>query len=126
MAKFTNEQKLEALKEWLKENNIEYIENHKSNFGVTIDVKIPSLMIAVFLSDGDKEKEQTIYNARNDKWSQFGTFTGKGGWKLHYVYKPFFIRESETKKFVLEKISNCCFERMVELQKRFEKKNNKK
>lgn len=119
----TNKEKLEALKAFLKENNVKFIEDYRSNFGVTMDLKLPDLMIAVFMSDGDKEKEHSIYNARNDKWSQFGTFTGKGGWKLHYVYKPFFIRESETKAFVLEKIQNCCFERMVRMQKQFEKKN---
>lgn len=113
MAKFTNEQKLEALKEWLKENNIPFVENHKSNFGVTIDVKIPLLMIAVFLSDGNDDAK---YNAT----------LSNGKTKLYHIYKPFFIRESETKAFVLEKIQNCCFERMVELQKRFEKKNKQK
>ena len=110
MAKITNEQKLEALKSWLTENNIEYVENHESRFGVKIDVKIPNLKIAVFLSDGDKKKENAIYNSVS------------GRWKLYHVYKPFFVRETETKAFVLEKIQNCCFDRMVWLQKQFEKK----
>jgi hypothetical protein len=111
MAKITNEQKLEALKAWLKENNIAFVENHESRFGMTIDIKIPNLAIAIFLSDGNKEKEDAIYNAKS------------GHMKLYHVYKPFFIRESETKEFILEKIQNCCFERMVWLQKRFEKNN---
>ena len=113
MTKVTNEQKLKALKNWLKENNIEYIENHESRFGVKIDVKIPNLKIAIFLSDGDKEKENAIYNSMSGKC------------KLYQIYKPFFVRESETKAFVLEKIQNCCFDRMVWLQKQFEKKHKK-
>lgn len=111
MAKITNLEKLEALKVWLTENNIKYIENHESRFGVKIDVKIPNLKIAIFLSDGDQKKEDAIYNSVSGKL------------KLYHVYKPFFVRESETKAFVLEKIQNCCFERMVWLQKQFEKKS---
>jgi len=112
MAKITNEQKLDALKAWLKENNIAFIENYESRFGITMDLKLPDLMIAVFLSD-DKDREEEIYNL------------GKERHKMRFTYKPFFIRESETKEFILEKIQNCCFERMVWLQRRFEKANNK-
>lgn len=110
MAKSTNLQKLEALKQWLTENNIKYVENYESNFGVKMDVKIPSLMIAIFLSDDNKEKEQSIYTSVSGKT------------KLYRVYKPFFIRESETKEFVLEKIQNCCYDKMMQLQKQFESK----
>ena len=118
MAKMTNEQKLEALKGWLKENNIGFIENYKSNFGVTMDLKIPSLMIAVFLSKTEKrsEWEESIYHAK----------LKKGRTELHWKYRPFFIRESETKAFVLEKIQNCCFECMVKMQRKFEKEQKKK
>ena len=110
MPKITNEKKLEAVKEWLSGNGINYIENHKSGFGVTMDLKIPSLMIAVFLSDGDREKETEKYNAST------------GHKKLFRKYQPFFIRESETKTFVLEKIQNCCYNRMLYMQRRWEKK----
>jgi hypothetical protein len=109
----TNKEKLEALKAFLTENNVRFIENHVSNFGVTMDLKLPDLMIAVFMSDGDKEKEHSIYNASTGKW------------KLHYVYKPFFIRESESVEFVLEKMKNCIVDRMVWLQRKFENGSKK-
>jgi hypothetical protein len=115
MAKFTNDKKLEALKAWLDENGIGYIENYYSMFGVTIDLKIPSLMIAIFLSDGDKIEESKKYFAR-----------GRKGMRLCFKYKPFFIRPSETKAFVLEKIRNCCYDRMVWLQRKFEKEHKTK
>lgn len=114
MAKISNEKKLEAVKDWLRENNVDFIENYQSKFGVQMAVKIPSLMIAVFLSDGDREKESRIY------------FAGPRGCRLCFKYKPFFIRESETKAFVLEKIQNCCFDRMVYLQRKFEKETRAK
>ena len=110
MPRISNQKKLEAVKQWLSENGINYIENHKSGFGVTIDLKIPSLMIAVFLSDGNLGKETEIFNAR------------KKFWPLHWTYQPFFIRESETKEFVIEKIQNCCYNRMVYMQRKWEKK----
>ena len=111
MEKVTNRQKLEVLKDWLKENNIKYIENHMSKFGFNIDVKIPSLRIAVFLSKG-KEMEDAVYNAKN------------GRMKLKRTYRPFFIRERETKDFIIEKISNCCFDQMVYLQRKFEESHS--
>lgn len=114
MEKVTNEQKLEAVKSWLRENNIGFIENHYSRYGVVIDLKIPSLMIAIFLSDGDKIEESKKYFAR-----------GRNS-RLCFKYKPFFIRKSETKAFVLEKIRNCCFDRMVWMQRQFEKEQKKK
>ena len=102
MTKVTKEQKLKALKNWLKENNIEYVENHETKSHLTIDVWIPSLYIAIHLGDDDG----TFYK-KTRKWC-----------------KPFFIRESETQAFVLEKIQNCCFDQMVEMQRRFEKNSN--
>lgn len=113
MAKITNKQKLEAVKAWLNENNIAFVEDYQSSFGVTINVRLVHLKIAIFLSDDNKEKENAIYNSKLSKL------------KLFHVYKPFFIRESESKQFVLEKLQNCCFDRMLMLQRRFEKKSNK-
>ena len=114
----TNEEKLEALKAFLSENNVRFIENYKSKYGVVMDLKLPDLMIAVFLSYGEKrcEFEETIYN----------TGEGNGKYKLRYVYKPFFIRESESVEFIIKKMQNCIVERMVLMQKRWEKKNSKK
>lgn len=116
MAKVSNEKKLEAVKDWLRENNIEFIENYKSGYGVTMDLKIPSLMIAVFLSNDvvQGEWERSIFNAH----------TKNDVHKLHWTYNPFFIRESETKAFVIKKLQNCCFDRMVWMQKKFEKEQN--
>lgn len=108
----TNEEKLEALKAFLKENNVRFVENHVSKFGVTMDLKLPDLMIAVFLSD-DKIFEEDVYNV------------GIGKHKMRFVYKPFFIRESESLDFIIEKMQNCIVERMVLMQKRWEKKNGK-
>lgn len=118
MAKVSNEKKLEAVKNWLRENNIGFIENHESGFGVTIDLKIPSLMIAVFLSDTEPRSEWEGNLIRSKK---------KGGkWRLSWKYKPFFIRECETQAFVLEKLQNCCFDRMMYMQKKFMEKQEKK
>lgn len=108
----TNKEKLEALKAFLKENNVRFIENHVSNYGVTIDLKLPDLMIAVFVSNG-KEHEELIYNTRS------------GRFKMRFVYRMFFIRESESEDFIIEKMQNCIVERMILMQRRFEKKNNK-
>lgn len=108
MAKITQEKKLEALKGWLSENGIPFIENHESGFGVTMDVKIPNLMIAVFVSDGDRERETALYSART-----------KEHFPLYRKYKPFFIRPTDTKAFVLEKLTNCCRDRMIWLQQKY-------
>ena len=113
MEKNDNQKKLKALKNWLKENNITFVDNHVSDFGVKMEVMIPKLNIAVFLSDGNKDEENKKYNA------------GTGKRKLFRVYRPFFIRESESLEFVLEKLQNCCFDRMMWLQKTFENKNKK-
>ena len=104
MAKVTNEKKLEALKGWLRENNVEFEENHVTKAGLHIDVWIPSLMIAVHLGDDD----------------------GKFYKKTCCWCKPFFIRETETLGFVLEKIQNCCFNQMVAMQNRWQKQQKEK
>lgn len=109
----TNKKKLEALKAFLTENNVRFIENYQSKFGVTMDLKLPDLMIAVFLSEG-KDKDEEIYN------------TQAGKWKMRFFYKPFFIRDSDAKKFVLEKMQSCIVDRMVAMQKRWEKKSKKR
>lgn len=108
MAKITQEKKYEALKEWLTANNLKYVENHESQYGVTIDLKVLDLNIAVWISNGDREWEQARFAATVDHkhW-------------LHQHYAPFFIRPTETKAFTLEKIANCCRDRMIWLQKKY-------
>lgn len=109
----SNEEKLESLKAFLKANNVKFIENHKSNFGVTIDLKLPDLMIAVFVIDS-KAREEEIFNL------------GNGKSKMRYFYKLFFIRKSESQEFIYEKMQNCIIDRMMLMQRRFEKANKKK
>lgn len=104
MAKMTNEQKLEAMKEWLRENNVEFSEDIERK-GVHIDLWIPKLFIAVHVGD---DPESTFYR------------------KTFMWCKPFFIRESETKAFVLEKLQNCCFDQMLFLQRRWQNTQIKK
>lgn len=103
MAKISNESKLEAVKEWLTKNGIKYVENHMTTAKLNIDLWIPSLFIAIHVGDDDGK-----FYKKTRKWC-----------------KPFFIRESETKKFVLEKLQNCCYDAMVAMQKKFEKENKK-
>lgn len=113
----TNEEKLEELKKFLKENNIKYFENHYSKaFRLKIDLQLWDLKIAVFLSDGDWEKETSVV----EKVSLYGKDV-----MLKNIYNPFFIRESESVEFVIEKMQNCIIKRMTYLQKCWNKKHKK-
>ena len=105
MAKVSNEKKLEALKSWLTENNIEFKENHKTKSGLTIDLWIQKLFIAVHV---DNEESADFYK-KTCRWC-----------------KPFFIRESETQAFILEKMQKCAFDQMMLMQKKWQKEQNKK
>lgn len=105
MAKVSNEKKLEAVKVWLTENNIEFMEDHVTRAGLKMDLWVPKLFIAVHVSDN---KDDVFYK-KTYKWCH-----------------PFFIRSSETKDFVLEKLQNCCYQQMIFLQRRFERENSKK
>ena len=105
MAKVSNEKKLEAVKIWLTENGIEFKENHVTRNGLEIALWVPKLFIAVHVSDGD----DAVFYKKTFKWCH-----------------PFFIRSSETKDFVLEKLQNCCYQQMIFLQRRFERENSKK
>ena len=102
----TNKEKLEALKAFLTENNVKFVENHFSKTNdLTFDLLIRDLRIAVHISD---ENDQKFYE------------------KIFKFYKPFFIRENETSDFIIEKMQNCIVDRMTWLQRKFERKNNKK
>jgi hypothetical protein len=109
----TNEEKLKALRNFLNENKIPFINNyHSKTFNVDMAIKVKKLRIAVFISSGDKDFEDRMVFAKSSY----------NGAPLRNVYNPFFIRKSETKKFVLEKMQNCIVKRMMILQKRWQKK----
>jgi len=95
----TNEEKLELLKKFLDENGIRYDEHHRSGTNVIMDLQIPDYMIAVHLSN---DFDDTFYRM------------------VYRVYHPFFIRESESAEFVLEKMQNCITDIMVKRQAKFE------
>ena len=113
MAKISNEEKLKALRNFLNENKIPFINNyHSKTFNVDMAIKVKKLRIAIFLADDDKEFEDSMVFAKSSY----------NGAPLRNVYNPFFIRKSETKKFVLEKMRNCIVERMMMLQRKWQKK----
>ena len=112
MAKISNEEKLKALRRFLNENKIPFINNyHSKTFNVDMAIKVKKLRIAVFLSEGDKDYERSLIFAQS----------GYNGSPLRNVYNPFFIRKSDTKKFVLEKMQNCIVSRMIMLQRKWQK-----
>ena len=100
----SNEEKLEGLKTFLTENKIRFIENYESGLKVKMDLKLPEYKIAVHLSD---EHDNEFYK------------------KTFRVYKPFFIRESETPEFIIEKMQNCLTDIMVKRQKDYEKEKRR-
>lgn len=112
----TKEEKLEALKVFLKENNIAFEENHYSkSFKVLMNLVIRNLGIAVFFSQGSREEDAVIIRKQN-----------KQGIPLLVIYNPFFIRDNETEEFTIEKMQNCIVNRMVCMQKKWQKQQNKK
>ncbi len=101
----TNKEKLEVLKAFLVENKIEFRENYWSRTNnVVFDLRILSPRIAVIISG---ENDQSIYM------------------KIRRGYAPFFIRDSETADFIIEKMQNCIFDCMMLEQRRMEKRAKK-
>lgn len=95
MPKITNEQKLNIIKDFLKENNIQYEENYVSKrCGVTIPLAVKKHRIAIRIGDC-----QDFYIATKGK------------------YYPIFIRKEDTKAKVLEKIQNTIIKSMTNKQK---------
>lgn len=92
----TNEQKLEAVKEFLTKNNIRFTKDCPIK-KYTIALWIKKYHILVHLSDAH---DQDFYNA------------------VKRSFKPFFIRDNESKEFVLEKMQNCIIDIMKQQQKR--------
>lgn len=97
----SNREKLEVLKTFLKENNIPFKEN-VTRKGQRLDLFIGKYLICVRLSD---ENDQKFYEV------------------IKYFYRPFFIRESETAEFVVEKMQNLIIDIMKKRQKKTMKKN---
>lgn len=79
-------EKLEILKNWLTGNGYKFDENHvsKSCGGVNIPLRVFKPKIAVYVGS-------------NDEFFQ----------KVKRFYSPFFIRDTDSEEFVIEKISNC-------------------
>lgn len=101
----TNRDKLEAIKAFLRENNLNFEENHFSRSKkINIDLVVYPYRIAVHLSD-DNDRE--FFN------------------KTKRHYHPFFIRDNESVDFVLEKMQNCIIDEMKKIQERFNKANEK-
>lgn len=91
--------RLSVIKRFLAKNKIDFSENVNllSCKKKTIaDIYIKKLRIVVHASDGN---DQEFYE-KVKKW-----------------YKPFFIRESESDEFLVEKMQNCIIERMKQLHK---------
>lgn len=100
-----NKEKLEAVKAFLTENNLNFEENHFSKSRkINIDLVVYPYRIAVHLSD-DNDRE--FFN------------------KIKRHYHPFFIRDNESEEFVLEKMQNCIIDEMKKIQERFNKANEK-
>ena len=104
MPKLSNEQKLEVIKDFLRENNIPFEENHVSKrCGVTIPLAVKKHRIAIRIGDS-----QEFYLATKGK------------------YYPIFIRDEDTKAKVFEKIQNTIIKSMTNYQKVLNKKAQKK
>lgn len=96
------ERNIKSLKKFLDDNGIEYRENAPFR-GITMDICIPKLMIAVKYGD-----DQDFFN-----------MTKK-------YYAPFFVRETESESKTIEKITNCCIMQMKNMQYMVEHKGKKK
>lgn len=101
----TNKGKLEALKAFLIENKVEFVENYKSRSKhVVFDLRIGSPRIAVIISN----------NLDNETYR-----------KIRKGYAPFLIRDNETAEFIIEKMKNCIVDCMMLEQKRMERETRK-
>ena len=100
----TNKEKLEKLKDFLRQNEIPFEENHESQLHVVMDLQIKDYMIAVHISD---EHDQEFYQ------------------KTFKYYNPFFIRESESADFIINKMQLCITKIMMRRQAQYMKKQQK-
>ena len=100
----TKKEKLEKLKDFLRQNEIPFEENHESQLHVVMDLQIKDYMIAVHISD---EHDQEFYQ------------------KTFKYYNPFFIRESESADFIINKMQLCITKIMMRRQAQYMKKQQK-
>lgn len=92
-----NTTKLEKLKQWLDENDISY--EHRKNRRGQSDLWIRKYKIAVKI-DGDDSQEFYRKHMRTTS--------------------PVFIRDTDTPKFVIEKVQNTIVNAMIKEQRRLE------
>jgi len=95
-------EKMDVIINFLRENQIASYLGYKGGIKVNPDLYIPKHKIMVKISEG-KEKDDIFFH------------------KVKYKYHPLFIREAETKEFVLEKMQNLIIDLMKQKQKRYEK-----
>lgn len=93
-----NETKLERVKKFLDENNIEYIARNTHKFGKS-DLRLPKFGINIKI-EGEDDAEF---------------------YKKYYRFFPIFIRSTETPKFVIEKVQNTIIKSMQRQQARLMK-----
>lgn len=90
-----NETKLKKLVKWLDENNISYFVPHSYSKGKKGSSNLIILPVGEYKINVKIEGEDDILF-----------------YKRHKSYNPVFIRDSETPKFVLEKVQNVIIELM--------------
>lgn len=96
-----NQEKLEVLKTWLTENGYKYKENVEFA-GQQADFIVDYPRIAVHVGESDEFFRKVKYKA-----------------------VPFFIRDSETVEFVIEKMTNCISQAVESKRKRDEERKVK-
>lgn len=102
-----NEQKtkLNMLERFLTTNGISYYRDFISKKrDIKAELYIPQHRILVKVSEGE-EKDNIFYKA------------------VKYGFHPLFVRDTETKDFVLEKMQNLLIDLMKQSQKNYIKKN---
>ena len=87
----TNEEKLEALKKWMWDNQVYFVPNHFSHSTqVMMPIKVTRHRVAIFVGDNDE-----IYR------------------KVRKAYYPIFIRDTDSLEFVIEKVQNTITKSML-------------
>ena len=99
--------KLKALQAFLTENGMSYFSPFKSKkHDVKASLYVPKHRIIVKMSEGEVKDTEFFL-------------------KVKYVYRPLFIRESETAEFIVEKMQNLIVDIMKRKQAGFERRMKK-